>query len=171
MSHLSSLSFAQKTQIKNVFTLIDGESRDSKITLDDLEKIYSSIGLVSPDSTELRSMLTIDGKDYSESGISFAQFSNIMAKEISNQEEKSKVFNALQVFLVSDNYQSYKGELQVDVNKLRDACCSISVEINGKNKILARQDFDKSVKGFVSETMDGKQVLLASKWLDAYLDG
>ncbi|KAI5964248.1 MLC2 [Candida pseudojiufengensis] len=163
MTSLSSLSTNQKTQIRNAFTLIDGESRDSLITKEDLKNIYSSIDFKQPTDSQLTKMLTIDGKDHSKKGITFAQFSNIMAKELLLVEEKSVICDALKVFAKDSN----DTDIQIDLNELKDACCSVNLQEKTK---LSRSSFDNLVKGFTSETMEGKKVFLASKWIEAYID-
>lgn len=57
MLHLTTLSSTQKAQIRNTFTLIDGESRDSTITKDDLVKLYSTLGLPPPSESQLTESL------------------------------------------------------------------------------------------------------------------
>ncbi|KAI5956405.1 MLC2 [Candida jiufengensis] len=166
MTSLGSLSANQKTQIRNAFTLIDGESRDSLITKEDLKNIYSSIDLKQPTDSQLTKMLTIDNKDCSKKGITFAQFSNILAKEFSFIEEKSVIYDSLKVFANDDKLDN-GDDLQVDLNELKDSCCSITLP---ENKKLSRSSFDTLVKGFTSQTMDGKKVFLASKWIEAYID-
>ncbi|CAK9441739.1 uncharacterized protein LODBEIA_P56070 [Lodderomyces beijingensis] len=171
MSYLSSVSAAKRTQIKNAFTLIDGESRDSNITLEDLKQVYTTVGLARPSDSELKAMMTIDGVDHSETGIKFAQFSAMMAKEMSQLEEASLLYTALQAYSLSDDQKVAKDDLQIDMEKLKDACCSANVGAFGEEpKYLSRQSFNKLTKGFVSENIDGKPIFLASKWLDAYLN-
>ncbi|EMG46467.1 hypothetical protein SBY92_002639 [Candida maltosa Xu316] len=171
MSYLSTLSANQKAQIRNAFTLIDGESRDSNITKDDLVKLYSTLGLKAPTSSQLTDMLTIDGQDRSESGINFTQFSNILAKELSKFEDKSIIYDALKTYSDRENLKTFKDELQIDVNVLKDACCSVQLgEIGSGDQRLSRAKFDQLVEGFVQQQMDGKQIFLASKWIDAYID-
>ncbi|KAI5970264.1 MLC2 [Candida margitis] len=167
MSHLNALSNPQRQQIRNAFALLDGESKDSLITKDDLQKMYSNLGIKQPSETEIQNMFTIDNVDYSQKGISFTQFSNILAKELSLIEDRSSILEALQVFSVKGDHKSFKDELQIDLEDLKDACCS--VRMNDDNR-LSRSSFDESVKGFVSETIDGKKVFLASKWMSAYID-
>ncbi|RCK65784.1 Myosin regulatory light chain, smooth muscle [Candida viswanathii] len=169
--HLTSLSASQKAQLRNAFTLIDGESRDSSITKDDLVKLYSTLGIRAPSDTQLREMLTIDGVDKSESGVNFTQFLNLMARELLKFEDRSIIYNALKIYLDKEDLKTFKDELQIDVNKLKDACCSVQLgEIGSGDQRLSRANFDKLVEGFVQEQMDGKQIFLASKWIDAYID-
>ncbi len=171
MLHLTTLSSTQKAQIRNTFTLIDGESRDSTITKDDLVKLYSTLGLPPPSESQLTEMLTVDGQDKSQTGINFTQFLNIMAKELLKFEDQSIIYNALKVYLDKENLKTFKDELQIDVNKLKDACCSVQLgEIGSGDHRLSRAKFDKLVEGFVQEQMDGTQIFLASKWIDAYID-
>ena len=80
MLHLTTLSSTQKAQIRNAFTLIDGESRDSTITKDDLVKLYSTLGLPPPSESQLTKMLTVDGQEKSQTLINITQFLNIMKK-------------------------------------------------------------------------------------------
>lgn len=168
---LTSLSSTQKAQLRNAFTLIDGDSRDSTITKDDLLKLYSTLGLRAPSDSQLKEMLTIDNVDKSETGINFTQFLNLMAKEMLKFEDRSIIYNALKIYLDKENLKTYKDELQIDVNKLKDACCSVQLgEIGSGDHRLSRAKFDQLVDGFVQEQMDGKQIFLASKWIDAYID-
>lgn len=175
MLHLNSLSSTQKTQIRNAFTIIDGESRDETITISDLKEVYSSMGIKVPTESQLKTMLTIDGVDHSEKGITFAQFLNILAKEMLRLEGKSIIYEALQVYLATtttkqDNQKQFKDELQIDVDKLKDACCSVQIDSADGTSKLSRQSFDTLVEGFILETMDGKRIFLAAKWIDAYFE-
>lgn len=61
MLALNTLSNNQKTQLRNAFTLIDGESRDSVITKQDLINLYKTLGIKVPTDKQLDSMLTVDG--------------------------------------------------------------------------------------------------------------
>ncbi|CCG21935.1 hypothetical protein CORT_0B02170 [Candida orthopsilosis Co 90-125] len=167
MSYLNALSNSQRQQIRNAFTLLDGESKDSSITKEDLKKMYSNLGMKQPSESEIETMFTIENVNHSEKGISFTQFSNILAKEFSLVEDRLSIYEALQVFSAKGNYKSFKDELQIDLDELKDACCS--VRMNDGNR-LSRSSFDELVKGFVSETIDGKKVFLASKWMSAYID-
>ncbi|KAI5961683.1 MLC2 [Candida theae] len=167
MSHLNALSNPQRQQIRNAFTLLDGESKDSLITKDDLKKMYTNLGIKQPSEKEIESMFTIDNVSHSEKGISFTQFSNILAKELSLIDDRSSIYEALQVFSAKGDHKSFKDELQIDLEELKDACCS--VRMNDGNR-LSRSSFDELVKGFVSQTVDGKKVFLASKWMSAYID-
>ncbi|KAG7660914.1 MLC2 [[Candida] subhashii] len=171
MLNLNALSSNQKAQLRNAFTLIDGESRDANITKDDLEQLYSTLGLEKPSYDELKSMLTIDGEDKSESGINFAQFSTIMAKELSKIEDRSIIYNALKTFQDNEQIDSPKNDLQIDLDILKEACCSVQLgEIGSGDHRLSRTTFDSLTQGFIQEQIDGKQMFLASKWIDAYID-
>lgn len=166
MLHLNALSNPQRQQIRNAFALLD-ESKDSLITKSDLKKMYANLGIKQPSESEIESMFTIDNVNYSEKGISFTQFLNIIAKELLLIEDRSSIYEALQVFLKKGNHKSFKDELQIDLNDLKDACCSVRM---GNGNCLSRSSFDELVEGFVLETIDGKKVFLASKWMSAYID-
>lgn len=167
MLYLNALSNSQRQQIRNAFALLDGESKDSSITKEDLKKMYSNLGMKQPSESEIEAMFTIENVNHSEKGISFTQFLNILAKEFLLVEDRLSIYEALQVFLAKGNYKSFKDELQIDLDELKDACCS--VRMNEGNR-LSRSSFDELVKGFVLETIDGKKVFLASKWMSAYID-
>lgn len=166
MSSLNRLSSTQKTQLRNAFTLIDGESRDSILTRDDLINIYSHLGSKPPLDKELTQMLTIDGTTHSE--ISFAKFTQIMANELDKFDDRSTIANALKVFASKTTGDS--SDLLVDLSLLKDSCCSVQLGEIGTNNTLSRSVFDDLTKGFIKEEIDGKKVLNASKWLDAYID-
>lgn len=165
---LNSLSNKQKTQLRNAFTLIDGESRDSIITKQDLVSLYKTLGIKVPTDNQLDSMLTVDGSaNKGEQSINFTQFLNIMAKELLQFDDRETIHNALKMF--SDDKK--KEDLIINVEYLKEACCSVQLgEIGSGDHRLSRATFDKLVDGFVKEQMDGRKILLASKWLDAYID-
>ncbi|RLV90489.1 hypothetical protein JA1_004527 [Spathaspora sp. JA1] len=167
MSHLNSLTSIQKTQLRNAFALIDGETKDSLITKDDLRKLYSTLGLPPPPEDQLNSMLQIDQGGVENGGINFTQFSNIMAKELSKFEDRSVIYEALKTF----NNNSDGTDLTIDLQEFKDACCSVQLgDIGSGDHRLSRSTFDRLVQGFIQEQINGKQVFLASKWLDAYID-
>lgn len=168
MLALNTLSNNQKTQLRNAFTLIDGESRDSVITKQDLINLYKTLGIKVPTDKQLDSMLTIDGSSKKEEkSINFTQFLNIMAKELLQFEDRETIYNALKVF--SDDKESK--DLTIDVEALKEACCSVQLgEIGSGDHRLSRATFDKLVEGFVKEQVDGRKIFLASKWIDAYID-
>lgn len=172
MSSLNTLSNNQKSQLRNAYRLIDGESRDSIITKQDLINIYSQLGLKVPSDDQLTQMLTIEGV-YQENGINFARFLQIMAHEFEKFEDRMTIYNALTVFAdesVSDK-KFREQELVVDVEALKDICCSVQLgEIGSGDHRLDRATFDKMVNGFVKQQIDGKWIFQASKWLDAYID-
>ncbi|KAK6457969.1 uncharacterized protein RJT20DRAFT_125849 [Scheffersomyces xylosifermentans] len=173
MSALNTLSNSQKSQLRNAFTLIDGESRDSIITKDDLVKLYTTLGLNLPSDDQLSSMLSLEGDDSNskDAGINFTQFSNIMAKELSKLEDRSTIYNALKVFVDDDNGDARYDDLIINFDTIKEACCSVQLgDIGTGDHRLARSTFDKMVDGFVKEQMDGKKVFLASKWMDAYIN-
>lgn len=166
MSALNTLSNGQKAQLRNAFTLIDGESRDSSITKADLISLYKTLELKVPDDDSLKEMLTIDG-EFKETGVNFTQFSNIMAKELQKYDDRMTIYNALKVFLID----SHNHELVIDVEVLKEACCSVQLgELGSGDNRLSRQAFDQLVEGFVKEQIDGTKLFTASKWLDAYID-
>lgn len=168
MSALNTLSNNQKSQLRNAFTLIDGDSRDSLITKDDLIKLYSQLGIKAPTDEQLTSMLSDSelGK-----GINFTQFLNIMAKEFLKFEDRMTIYNALKVFSEEVDPRKYTDDLIIDVEYLKEACCSVQLgEIGLGDNRLSRLTFDKLVVGFVKVQTNGKKLFLASKWLDAYID-
>ncbi|PVH17089.1 uncharacterized protein CXQ87_004650 [Candidozyma duobushaemuli] len=160
MSHLSTLSNAQKVQIRNAFMLIDSDSKDSKITKSDLVNVHKTLGVPVPSDKQFDEMLG------GEESVDFTKFSQIMAQEFSKIDDRTTIHNAIRVFA--------KGEetpVQIDADKLKEACCSVQLgEIGSGDHRLSRSAFDKLTKGFVSEQMDGSKVFLAEKWLDAYIE-
>lgn len=173
MLALNTLSNNQKSQLRNAFTLIDGESRDSLITLDDLKNIYKTIGIDVPSNKDLISMLQIgDGESNdSEKGLNFTQFLNIIALEILKFDDRMTIYKSLKTFAEKDESRKDQGELIIDVDRLKEACCSVQLgEIGSGDHRLSRSTFDKLVKGFVKEQTNGKKLFLASKWMDAYVD-
>lgn len=168
MLALNTLSNNQKTQLRNAFTLIDGDSRDSIITKQDLSNLYKTLGLKAPSDKQLEAMITTDeSKLKKEKGINFTQFLNIMAKELQQFEDRETISKALRVFSEDKN----KEDLTVDVGKLKESCCSVQLgDIGSGDHRLSRSTFDSIVDGFVKEQIDGKRVFLASKWMDAYID-
>lgn len=170
MSALNTLSNNQKSQLRHAFTLIDGELRDLQITKQDLVNLYTQLGIAVPAESDLERMLTVEGGD-AEKGINFAQFLNIMAKEFSKFDSRMTIYNALKVFSHSEQVPKFREELYIDVDQLKDACCSVQLgEIGLGDHRLDRKVFDKLVEGFVQEEMDGKRLFMADKWLDAYID-
>lgn len=165
MLALNTLSNNQKQQLRNAFTLVDGESRDSVITKTDLINLYQQLGLAVPNDEQLSSMLN------NSDGINFAQFLQIMAKELLVFEDRNTIYNALKLFAEDADYNRVSEDLIIDVERLKDACCSVQLgEIGSGDHRLTRQTFDGLVKGFVLEQTDGKKLFLAGKWLDAYID-
>ncbi|ODV79157.1 uncharacterized protein CANTADRAFT_52263 [Suhomyces tanzawaensis NRRL Y-17324] len=169
MLALNTLSNNQKAQLRNAFTLIDGESRDSTITKQDLVNLYTQLGMAVPGDDQLTAMLTVEGGN--GSGINFTQFLNIMAKEFLRFEDRMTIYNAMKVFAEAEDPKKYSEDLIIDVENLKEACCSVQLgEIGSGDNRLSRATFDRMVEGFVKEQMDGRKLLLASKWLDAYID-
>lgn len=161
MLHLNTLSNAQKVQIRNAFLLIDSDSKDSEITKSDLVNVHKTLGVPVPSDTQLQEML--GGKDL----INFAQFSQVMAKEFSQIDDRTTIYNAIKAF-AKDPQQS---PIQIDADKLKEACCSVQLgEIGSGDHRLSRSAFDELTKGFVHEQMDGSRVFMAEKWLDAYVE-
>lgn len=158
MLHLNTLSNAQKAQIRNAFTLIDSDSRDSQITSSDLVNVHKTLGIPVPSDKELKEMLKGDL-------ISFAQFSQIMAGEMAKLDDRATILNALKVF-------SKNGDIEeVDYEELKEACCSVQLgEIGSGDHRFSRSAFDGLTKGFVKEQMDGTKVFSALRWLDAYIE-
>ncbi|CAI5759755.1 unnamed protein product [Candida verbasci] len=160
---MNSLSNVQKQQIRNAFTLIDGESRDKIVTKDDLKKLYSTLNLRTPGEAQLSEMFN------NKEGLDFNEFSNMMSQEMSAVDDKSIIHNALKVFSDKGNLKTFKDEIQIDISVLKDACCSVQLgEIGSGDNRLSRSTFDKLTNNFIQTTHDGKQIFLASKWLDAY---
>ncbi|ABN67112.2 Mlc2p [Scheffersomyces stipitis CBS 6054] len=175
MSALNTLTGGQKAQLRNAFTLIDGESRDSLITKLDLVKLYTTLGLKIPTDEELASMLSLasdNSEQGKEPGLNFTQFSNIMAKELSKLEDRTTIYKALKVFenekAVGDNRYD---DIEIELEKIKDACCTVQLgEIGSGDHRLSRSKFDEMVAGFVKGQMDGRQIFQASKWIEAYID-
>ncbi|KAK6197447.1 uncharacterized protein RJT21DRAFT_3538 [Scheffersomyces amazonensis] len=165
-SSLSTLSNRQKTQIRNAFKLIDGESRDALITKTDLVKLYKTLGINVPSNATLKSMLEFDGNN--EEGINFTQFSKIIADELAKLDDKNTIYNALRSFTNDkDNNES----LEIEVDKLKSACCSVQLgELGSGDHKLSPHDFESIIKGYVKETIDGKKLFLAQNWLDNYIE-
>lgn len=156
MLALLTLTPAQKTQLRNAFTLIDGDSRDSKITKDDLVRLYQSLGLPTPSSRELDDMLGIG----TGGEVTFNLFLSTIAAEIQKLGDVAALHEAIKVF-ADDSSNA------VDVEKLKDACCSVQL---GDKTRLERSCFDELVDGFVREQSDGKRVFMAAKWIDSYIE-
>ncbi|QRG37520.1 hypothetical protein FDK38_001896 [Candidozyma auris] len=160
MSHLSTLSNAQKVQIRNAFLLIDSDSKDSVISKSDLVNVHKTLGVPVPPDSELKEMLG------GEESVNFTKFSQIMASEFSKIDDRTTISNALQVFAKKGSTPA-----QVDADKLKEACCSVQLgEIGSGDHRLSRAAFDKLTKSFVSEQMDGSKIFMAEKWLDAYIE-
>lgn len=169
MSALNTLLNNQKSQLRHAFTLIDGDSRDSTITKQDLVNLYTQLGMAAPSESDLTQMITVDGGD--GEGINFAQFLNIMAKEFSKFDNRMTIANALKNFSAQDQLPKFREGMVIDIDELKDACCSVQLgEIGLGDHRLDRGVFDKLVEGFVQEEMDGKRLFMADKWLDAYID-
>ncbi|EEQ41048.1 hypothetical protein FOB63_004068 [Clavispora lusitaniae] len=158
---LVTLSNEQKTQVRNAFTLIDSDSKDGKITLSDLVNVHKTLGLELPSDETLKDML--GGGD----SITFAQFSQVIAVELSKVDDKTTIVNALKVFTTEEN----KFNLIVDFDELKEACCSVQLgDIGSGDHRLSRQAFDSLTKGFVKEQMDGKKLFYGSNWIGAYIE-
>lgn len=171
MLALNTLSNNQKSQLRNAFTLIDGDSRDSVITKQDLINLYTTLGLEVPSDQQLTQMLTVEGSSENDLGINFAQFLTIMAKEFLKVDDRMAIHKALKVFSEEEDPHKYTEDLIIDVELLKEACCSVQLgEIGSGDHRLSRATFDRLVEGFVKEQMDGKRLFMASKWLDAYID-
>lgn len=164
MLALNSLTSTQKSQLRNAFTIIDGDSRDSKITKKDLVALYKTLGLTTPTDAQLNTML--DG----EEGINFTQYSNIMAKQLLKFDGRETIQNALKVF--ADELKDLKDpDFNVEITKLKEAVCSVQLgEIGTGDNRLGRKTFDELVDGFVRDEIDGRKVFMASKWLAAYIE-
>lgn len=161
MASLISLSNEQKSQVRNAFTLIDSESKDGQITVSDLVNMHKTLGLELPSEKELNAML--GGNDL----ISFAQFSQIIAGELAKFDDRTTITNALRVFATEEN----KNNLLIDVDELKEACCSVQLgDIGSGDHRLSRASFDNLVAGFVREQMDGKKVFNALNWISAYIE-
>lgn len=161
MSALNSLTNNQKAELRNAFTLIDGESKDSVITKDDLAQVYKTLGIKAPTKKQIDLMLA------DEKGVNFAQFLSIMAQQLLQLDDRTTIYNALKVFADGSDVK----DLIIDVDVLKEACCSVQLgEIGSGDNRLSRQTFDNLVQGFVKEQSNGKKLFLASNWLDAYID-
>ena len=161
MASLLSLSNEQKSQVRNAFTLIDSESKDGKITMSDLANVHKTLGLELPSEAVLATML--GGNEL----ISFAQFSQIIAGELAKIDDRTTITNALKVFATEEN----KNNLLIDVDELKEACCSVQLgEIGSGDHRLSRASFDSLVEGFVREQMDGKKLFNALNWISAYIE-
>lgn len=155
------LSNEQKTQVRNAFTLIDSDSKDGNISASDLINVHKTLGLETPSKDTIKQML--NGNEL----ITFAQFTQIIATEMSKLDDKTTLVNALKVFTTDDN----KDNLVIDVEELKEACCSVQLgEIGSGDHRLSRSAFDRLTKGFVKEQMDGKKLFYASNWIDAYIE-
>lgn len=155
------LSNQQKAQVRNAFTLIDSDSKDGKITLSDLINVHKTLGIELPDEETLKLML--EGNEL----ITFAQFSQIMAGEIAKLDDKTTIVNALKIFTTEEN----RHNLIVDVDELKEACCSVQMgDIGSGDHRLPRHVFDSLTKGFIKEQMDGKRLFYGSNWIDAYIE-
>lgn len=158
---LLTLSNEQKAQVRNAFTLIDSDSKDGKITLSDLTNVYKTLGIELPDESTLQSML--QGHEL----LSFAQFSQTLAGELARIDDRTTLVNALKVFATEENQHN----LIVDVDELKEACCSVQMgEIGSGDHRLLRRVFDDLTKGFVKEQMDGKRLFYGSNWIAAYIE-
>lgn len=158
---LLTLSNEQKAQVRNAFTLIDSDSKDGKITVSDLQNVHKTIGIPLPATETLEQMLQ------KQELINFAQFSQIMATELARLDDKTTIVNALKIFTTDEN----KHNLVVDVDELKEACCSVQLgEIGSGDHRLARLVFDSLTSGFVKEQMDGKRLFYGSNWIDAYIE-
>lgn len=163
MLALRTLTPAQKTQLRNAFTLIDGDSRDSKITKDDLVRLHQSLGLPTPSQKELDEMLSIG----SNGEVTFNLFLNSIAGELQKFGDVNAIYNAVKIFAEDKD----NNDIVVEVEKLKDACCSVQLgSIGSGDHRLERARFDKLVDGFVREQSDGKKLFMASKWVNAYIE-
>ena len=121
-----------------------------------------------PLKEEIREMFTING-EYNEKGLNFTQFLQIMSRELLKFDDRATIYNALKAF--ADDSNGSTEELAVDVDRLKDACCSVQLgEIGSGDHRLDRNVFDELVAGFVKQQIDGKNVFQASRWIDAYID-
>ncbi|CUM64629.1 uncharacterized protein PRCAT00002238001 [Priceomyces carsonii] len=169
MLALNSLSDNQKSQLRNAFTLIDGDSRDSTITKSDLTRLYKNLDMKVPSNADISKMLRDAGADGKE-GINFTQFLNTMAKELLKFNDRFTIYNSLKAFADEGEHNDSQ-DLLIDVEKLKEACCSVQLgEIGSGDHRLSRTAFENLVKGFVKEQSDGKKVLNANQWLAAYID-
>lgn len=164
MSALNTLTNNQKAELRNAFTLIDGESKDSIITKDDLVQLYKTLGMKVPTEKQLKLMIH---NNNDSKGLNFAQFLNIMAQQLLQLDDRATIFNALKVFAEGSDVK----DLIIDVDTLKEACCSVQLgDIGSGDNRLSRSTFDSLVEGFVKEQSNGKKLFLASNWLDAYID-
>lgn len=158
---LHTLTSQQKEQVRNAFTLIDSDSKDGSISLSDLVNVHKSLGLECPSQETLELML--GGKEL----ITFVQFSQILAEEMNRLDDKTTLANALKIFASEDD----KHSLVVDLEELKEACCSVQLgELGTGDHRLSRTAFESLTKAFVKEQMDGKRLFYASNWLDAYFE-
>lgn len=163
MLALRTLTPAQKTQLRNAFTLIDGDSRDSKITKDDLVHLHQSLGLATPSNKELEQMLSIG----SNGEVTFNLFLSTIAEEVQKFGDVTAIYEAVKVFAEDTK----NNDIVVDVDQLKDACCSVQLGgIGSGDHRLERVRFDKLVDGFIREQNDGKKLFMASKWINAYIE-
>lgn len=163
MNALSTLSSRQKAQLRDAFTIIDGD-RDATITQEDLRALYATLALAPPSDAQLDAMVG--------GGVNFTQYSSLMAAELAKMDARAVVASALQVFAAGGSgAASGAADLVVDAAALKEACCAVQLgEIGLGDHRLSRAAFDALVAGFVREELDGKPVFLAGKWLDAYVD-
>lgn len=158
---LLSLSSQQKAQVRNAFTLIDSNSKDGNITLSDIVSVHKSLGIEIPSQETLKAMM--GGREQ----LSFAHFSQILAEELAKLDDKTIIANALRVFATEEN----KHNLLIDVEELKEACCSVRLGEQGTgDQRLSRAAFDNLTKDFVKEKMDGRRMFHALNWLDAYIE-
>lgn len=158
---LLTLTSEQKAQVRNAFTLIDSDSKDGAISQSDLINVHKTLGLEVPKQEVLDTMLA--GNEQ----ISFAQFSQILAEEMNKLDDKNTIANALRVFATEEN----KHNLIVDLDDLKEACCSVQLgEIGTGDHRLSRTAFDSLTKSFVKEQMNGKRLFYGSNWIDAYIE-
>lgn len=158
---LVTLSNEQKTQVRNAFTLIDSESKDGKISVADLANVHKTLGLELPSAETLQAMLGGDEL------MTFAQFSHVIAAELAKVDDKTTIANALKVFASEDN----KFSLEVDYDRLKEACCSVQLgDIGAGDNRLSRAAFDLLTDGFVKEQMDGSRLFYGSNWILAYIE-
>lgn len=164
MLALNTLTNNQKLELRNAFKLVDGESRDSIITKQDIINFYESLGKPVPLEEQLKQMLGSN-----EKGMNFAQFLSIIAEELQIFNSRAALLKALKTF--GDEEQSDDGII-IDLEKLKEACCSVQLgDIgSGTSERLSRSVFDKVVHDFVEEQIDGKKIFQASKWIAAYVD-
>ena len=163
MLALRTLTPAQKTQLRNAFTLIDGDSRDSKITKEDLVHLHQSLGLATPSNKELEQMLSIG----SNGEVTINLFLSTIAEEVQKFGDVTAIYEAVKVFAEDTK----NNDIVVDVDQLKDACCSVQLGgIGSGDHRLERSRFDKLVDGFIREQNNGKRLFMASKWINAYIE-